>query len=129
LNLLLDTHIWLWVLTDPSRIPEDVLELISSPENDIYVSAISLWEVVIKSQLGKIIVQDDLIAATEAQEMKFLPFSADHAVAISELPLHHKDPFDRALIAQTLSHKLKLITADKAIHAYDDRIDALYVLQ
>src|SRR5579862_7582216 len=114
LNLLLDTHVLLWTLSDPGRIPDACRRSIEDPENDVWVSAISIWEIAIKIQSGKLQVEQDLERAVQSQGMQMLSFTSSHATAISRLALHHRDPFDRALIAQCLEDKLSLVSADRA---------------
>ncbi len=123
MRLLLDTQIFLWFLSDESMIPEEAREAIGSNENSVLVSAASVWEIAIKASIGRLkIARADvmklpgLIAAAGFDE---LPVLARHAAAVSALPMHHRDPFDRLLIAQTRTEGLALVTVDPAIHRYD----------
>lgn len=123
MRLLLDTHVLLWSLADPRRLPEAVRDAIEAGDNEVLFSAASIWEVAIKSQLPRTDFGVD--AATiihAARETRFteLAISADHAAAVAALPLHHKDPFDRLLIGQALTEPARLVTADKALAAYSN---------
>lgn len=123
MRLLLDTHVLLWSLADPRRLPESARDAIETGDNEILFSAASIWEVAIKSQLLR--AEFGVDAATiidAARETRFteLPISAQHAAAIATLPLHHKDPFDRLLIGQALTEPARLVTADKALVAYSN---------
>jgi len=119
LNLLLDTHIWLWWLNGNSRLSANLDKLISSPDNTVVVSAISLWEVAIKSQTGKLRWNGDLVSASKDQSIEFLAFDEKHAAATIKLPDHHKDPFDRAILAQAMVEELELLTADSLVKQYE----------
>ncbi|HXT35138.1 MAG TPA: type II toxin-antitoxin system VapC family toxin [Chloroflexota bacterium] len=119
MRLLLDTHILLWCLGDDTALPSQARNLIADPANQISISSISLWEIAIKSRLGKLEgTIDDIHAAVLASGFLPLPFTLDHAAAVAQLPFHHRDPFDRALIAQAHREPLYLLTHDKALAAY-----------
>lgn len=92
--------------------------IIEEPTHRIYVSSISVWEVVLKSQVGKLKVEGDLVGDSAKQGINLLPFTAAHAQAVGDLPLHHRDPFDRALIAQSVADRLTFVTSDKELAAY-----------
>lgn len=126
MNLLLDTHIWLWWLADDQRLSLKARELIGDMSNTLLVSSISVWEVVIKAELGKIRVQSDLCEATLAQGIQFLDFEVADAVRVSHLPVHHRDPFDRALLAQAVRNGLRLLTADAQLLEYKPGVDILH---
>ena len=123
MRLLLDTNIWLRALTDESLLTPRDRSTISDPKNDVMVSALSFWEVVIKSQKGKLKVTGDLTAGTSAASINFLPFSDVHALCVSNLPLLHEDPFDRGILAQALTEGLVLLTSDKLLLTYADMVD------
>jgi len=122
-RLLVDTQIFLWFLAEARRIPAPAREAIESPENAVLVSAAAVWEIAIKASLGRLrIAADDvqrlprLIADAGFDE---LPVLARHASAVHRLPWHHRDPFDRLLIAQARAESLTLVSVDPAMHAYD----------
>jgi len=118
-NLLLDTHALLWWLADAEDLKPAARKAIADPEGLVYVSSVSVWEIVIKKALGKLEVPDDLPAVLEAEPFQRLDMTIEHAFKVSELPLHHRDPFDRLLIAQCLVDGLTLVTHDPDIVRYD----------
>jgi PIN domain nuclease of toxin-antitoxin system len=120
-NFLLDTHLLLWAADNPDRLTPKARALILAPENDLLFSAASLWEIAIKSGLGR----DDF--AVDARVLRRglldngygeLPIVSEHAVAIESLPALHRDPFDRMLIAQATIEGITLLTADEVIAQY-----------
>jgi PIN domain nuclease of toxin-antitoxin system len=116
---LLDTHILLWCLEDNSALPLEAKVLVADPRNEVFVSPISLWEVAIKARLGKIVADPSEVRSAALQSgFVELPFSLEHAVAVAQLPDHHRDPFDRALIAQAQCEPLRLLTHDQLVAAY-----------
>ncbi|MCL2831278.1 MAG: type II toxin-antitoxin system VapC family toxin [Betaproteobacteria bacterium] len=121
MNILLDTHVALWAITDSPRLGAQSRAMIEDPDALIWVSAASLWEIAIKHALGR---GDMPIAAQEtldyfqASGFSMLPVSARHAVAVESLPPHHHDPFDRILIAQAFTEPMTLITHDAQILRY-----------
>lgn len=122
---LLDTHVLLWVLDTPHRLPIEVLQQIETPDNQIYFSAVSIWEVAIKTSLGKINFQYSAERIAQAAlESGFieLPVTSKHAAWVYNLPLHHRDPFDRLLIAQMLLMPARLISVDSALAPYSELI-------
>lgn len=123
--LLLDTHVLLWTLDDPERLPQEVVAQIESPETTVYFSAASIWEIAIKTAQGKIDFQySPAEIAQVAKETGFveLPVSSAHGAKVARLPLHHRDPFDRLLIAQTLLMPAQLLTADSALVPYSELV-------
>lgn len=126
MRLLLDTHVAIWALVSPDLIPDRLADLIADPENDIYVSAASVWEIGIKFALGKpgappFSTRDAHAYFTEAG-FSSLPVTAAHAAAVEELPPLHADPFDRILLAQALSEPLRLISHDAKVAAYGSMV-------
>lgn len=120
MRLLLDTHVFLWVVADSPRLSATARDLIGRAD-EVHVSVASLWEVSIKAATGKIVADvDSLAGAIEGSGMIALPVSLAHAVQVSRLPLHdgHKDPFDRLLLAQAMTEPLVLLTADRKLEAY-----------
>jgi PIN domain nuclease of toxin-antitoxin system len=114
---------FLWFLSGESVIPEETREAIGSSENSVLVSAASVWEIAIKSSIGRLkIARADVMKLPrliDASGFEELPVLARHAAAVSALPLHHRDPFDRLLIAQARTEGLALVTIDPAIRRYD----------
>jgi PIN domain nuclease of toxin-antitoxin system len=120
MRLLLDTHIFLWAVSGSPLLKSAVRRTIEVAD-EVYVSAVSIWEVAIKARLGKIESDpSQLVAAIEISGFIELPIRATHAAAVASLALHHNDPFDRLLIAQALSEPLRLLTADAVLARYTD---------
>lgn len=115
---LLDTHVALWWLSNNRKLTKKMRELISNPQNQMMVSAVSLWEIIIKKSLNKIEVPDNLKEALVASGFKLLSMTADHALCVENLPYIHNDPFDRLLIAQCIVEDVIFVTADKIIPKY-----------
>lgn len=118
MNLLLDTHVVLWWLDDPTQLSEAAREAISDPANDVLVSAATACEIAIKRSLGKLQAPRDLENVITACGFCGLPISLAHALATEQLHPHHRDPFDRLLIAQALIERATLITRDPLMAMY-----------
>ncbi|MBM3886909.1 type II toxin-antitoxin system VapC family toxin, partial [Candidatus Dependentiae bacterium] len=119
---LIDTHILLWWLANDKKLTKKIRNVIQDPENHIFVSSVSVWEVSIKKALGKLRAPDNLKEAVIASDIQFLSMTVDHALYLSQLPAIHNDPFDRLLIAQCLVEDLVFITADTIIPRYEIKI-------
>ena len=122
MKLLLDTHVLIWALSTPERIKPKVQDLLTNVDNIVLVSVASLWELQIKKSLNKISLPNDFIPQLQENGFDLLDISYKHIVTLSELPLIHRDPFDRMLIAQTIYEDLSLITSDSEIIKYDVQI-------
>ena len=125
MKLLLDTHAWLWfVLGDDSLTPV-ARKLIEDPSNEILISPVAYWETAIKISIGKYQLAkpfaDFITHAIAGQGFKILPILPEHTLALVSLPFHHRDPFDRLLVAQALTESLPLLSADAALDAYGTR--------
>ncbi len=121
MRLLLDTHVWLWLLDQPKRIAEPVFKQIDEA-SELLLSAASIWELAIKDQLGKLgakttvaELRDEILREMAATE---LAITASHALVAAHLPMLHKDPFDRMLIAQAQFERVALVTADADLLRY-----------
>lgn len=123
-QLLLDTHVFLWWLINDPKIPQEVINEIANPENEVYVSAASCWEISIKKKLGKLQAPGDLHEIVEKKGFIPLPISLFHGDRAGELPYinEHKDPFDRMLIAQAQVEGFTIVTHDKKFHFYGIKI-------
>lgn len=128
MNLLLDTQIALWAITDSPKLGARARELILSPNAMIWVSTATLWEVAIKHSLGR---GDMPVSAEEAiryfreSGYQFLSIEPEHAATIERLPPHHQDPFDRMLVAQAMTEPMRLLTRDAQLPAYGDWVEAV----
>jgi len=120
-KLLLDTHLLVWTANQAHRLSRPAVELIQTPENDLYFSAISIWEVAIKQSLGRTSFTVDaptLRRGLLANGFQELPLTSDHGIAVINLPPIHQDPFDRILIAQAISENITLLTSNSQIAKY-----------
>jgi PIN domain nuclease of toxin-antitoxin system len=121
LRLLLDTHVLLWWGTDDARLPDSWRPVVADPAHDVYVSSVSIAEIAIKASLGKLSAPRDLLATLDDEDFISLSLTSAHAARLRDLPWHHRDPFDRMLIAQARLEDLTLATVDPAFAAYDIR--------
>ena len=122
MNVLLDTHTFLWYLEDSKQLSSKAAELLEDPSNTLRLSIASLWEISIKLGLGKLSLQNSFSELEEVlQQLKIevLPITFSDTECYLNLPLHHRDPFDRILVAQAINHSLVLVSRDVAFDAYD----------
>jgi len=124
-SLLLDTHVVLWWLADDPTLADDIKDRLDH-EPDIYVSAATIWEVAIKQAIGKLPEPARLPERIQESGFRPLPISADHAIVAARLPMIHRDPFDRMLVAQAQIEELALATRDENCRKYE--VDILAVL-
>jgi PIN domain nuclease of toxin-antitoxin system len=128
MRLLLDTHVALWAVVADERLPPRARELIADPENEVFVSAASVWEIAVKHALARGGPNDMPISAEKAlgyfRDAGYEPLEIApvHAVAIERLPKLHSDPFDRMLVAQALTVPLRLLTHDARVARYSDTV-------
>jgi len=120
-RLLLDTHVFLWWLADDPALAERARGALADPGNDVFVSAVSGWEISIKRALGKLEAPESLDEFVEAAGFLHLPVTFFHGEQAGQLPMHHRDPFDRMLIAQSQAEGMVLVTADERIRQYGIR--------
>ena len=118
MKLLLDTHLLLWWLDDSPSLPQPARVLIAQPENTIFVSAVTIWEIWLKVSLGKLRLPAGFEAQLAAEGFENLPVTAAHARHTERLPWLHRDPFDRMLVAQAAVSGLTLLSADKLLAPY-----------
>jgi PIN domain nuclease of toxin-antitoxin system len=122
MRALLDTHAFLWWIENDPRLSTRAREIIADDGNDIILSAVSAWEIAIKASLGRFAMRGDLAAFVNshvtANGFEVLPLLIDHALRVASLPDHHRDPFDRALVAQAQVEDVALLSADRAISRY-----------
>ncbi len=122
MRLLLDTHVFLWAVADSRKLGAAARRLIEEAD-EVSVSAASIWEIAIKSRLGKLAGDaESLAAAIDDSGFAELPVTGRHAAAVARLPLHHADPFDRLLVAQALTEPLILVTVDKTLARYGELV-------
>jgi len=123
MRLLLDTHVWLWMVSRPERLSTEALGALEDADNELYLSAASCWELSIKYVLGKLPLPEPpetfVLPRLARDGVRGLAVQPFHGLRVCALPLHHRDPFDRILVAQAQLEELTLVTADHALMAYD----------
>lgn len=122
MNLLLDTHALIWILADEPSVSMAARAAVEDPENQVFVSAATAWEIAVKRSLGKLRAPENYLEALTAYRFTPLDITSEHALAVETLPLHHTDPFDRLLIAQARIEKLTLVTPDSRFKEYGVRL-------
>jgi len=123
-RVLLDTHLLLWALGSPLKLSADTRKLVDTSE--VYVSAASIWEISIKAALGKLKADAaEILAAIQPAGLSLLSITGEHAARVARLPTHHKDPFDRILIAQAVTEPMILLTNDRALERYGDLVQVV----
>jgi PIN domain nuclease of toxin-antitoxin system len=122
MNIIIDTHIFLWALTDPSRLGEAKRTALEDLSNTIYVSAVSIAELMIKASLQKLRIDFDPVLMAKESGFSLLDFSAEAAMLLKDMPFHHKDPFDRMLIAQSITGNYPIMTEDSKFAPYSCRV-------
>jgi PIN domain nuclease of toxin-antitoxin system len=122
MNIIIDTHIFLWALSNPDRLGDQKRAAVEDLSNTVYVSAVSVAELMIKGSIGKLQIDFNPVELAEESGFTLLDFSAEAALLLKEMPFHHKDPFDRMLIAQSLANDFPLMTEDPKIAMYDCQV-------
>ena len=126
MKLLLDTHTFIWWADQPEKLSPDALSALEDEANELLLSVASVWEMQIKIQLGKLKLSlplKELIKnQQEANDLTVSPVTLTHVLAVDALPYHHKDPFDRLLIAQSIAEGLTIVTADSQFSAYSVKL-------
>ncbi|MEZ0609443.1 type II toxin-antitoxin system VapC family toxin [Fibrella sp. WM1] len=115
MNYLIDTHTLLWLIDDESAIPDLTLQQLRNPANALFVSIASIWEIAIKRSLGKLAISQPtqvIVDELPTLGISLLPILASHAIQVEQLPFHHRDPFDRIIIAQALSEDCVIVSKD-----------------
>jgi len=118
MNLLLDTHVLLWWLDASPTLSEKATSAIADGSNLVFVSAAVIWEIRIKQALGKLEIPSNFRQVLDRQPFEILAITAEHAHAVGDLPAHHRDPFDRMLIAQAIVEGFAIVTRDSIIQQY-----------
>lgn len=122
MKLLLDTHVLLWLRNEPEKLARDRVDLLREPVNEVFVSTASAWEIAIKQSNGKLVLpspaEEWFPEALSGSGLEALPITVDDALAVRALPWHHRDPFDRLLVAQAKRRRLTLVTRDPRLGEY-----------
>lgn len=121
MRLILDTHILLWWWDDSPRLTQGLRDLIADPAHEVLVSAVSIAEIAVKKAIGRLTIRDDFADGIERDGFAQLPLTASHGGRLTSLPLLHRDPFDRMLVAQAQVEGATLITVDSMVRQYDVR--------
>jgi PIN domain nuclease of toxin-antitoxin system len=128
MRFLLDTQVWLWLQSEPERVIPTVRDALADPGNELLLSAASAWEIAIKHGLGKLVLplppEQYVPTRMALSDTASLPVSTAHALRVAALPAHHRDPFDRLLVAQVQMERLTLVTADRQLEPY--AVDTLW---
>ena len=123
MRLLLDTHVFLWLITEHNRLSDSALTAIRNRNNQVYLSSVSLWETIVKQQTGRLSLpgpaETYLPVQRERHEIDALSIDEADVIQLATLPLLHRDPFDRMLLCQAIQHSLTIVSYDAKIHAYD----------
>ena len=128
MRLLLDTHILLWALADPAKLPAAARGSILDPANEVLFSAASIWEIAIKAELGRVdfaVSPEEIVRSAIESGLDELPVRAEHAALTARLPRHHRDPFDRLLVAQAMIEPARLLTVDAILKGYSELVTVL----
>ena len=125
MNLLLDSHVFLWWNNEPEKLSSRILEMCKNPENSLFIIA-GIWEMQIKFQLGKLRLHKSLAEIVRQEQengIEILSIAPSHIFALDSLPDHHKDPFDRLLVAQALTEEMTLLSSDPLIAQYPANVE------
>ncbi|MGJ3248609.1 MAG: type II toxin-antitoxin system VapC family toxin [Elainellaceae cyanobacterium] len=126
MRLLMDTHTFIWWDSEPQRLSPHAMDLLSAPENQLLLSVVSVWEIQIKRQLGKLSLSLPLAELIHTQQqfnqLEVILVSLEHVLALDDLPLHHNDPFDRLLIAQAIIEQIPLVSRDQFVSQYPAQV-------
>lgn len=118
MRIIIDTHIFLWLIYDTKKIQSHYWKYLEDRENTIYLSSISIAEMMIKKSIGNLNIDFDMLAMIEDMGLEVLDFDGKSALELAMLPFHHRDPFDRIIISQALTHKYKIISDDAKFKMY-----------
>ena len=122
MKILLDTHFLIWSFSDTGKLTDKQKSQLLSPKNVIYVSAITVAEIMIKKAIGKLDITVDIDSVVKEMGFKLIDFTSREATLLADLPLHHRDPFDRMLICQAMANKMKIMTIDDKFKLYDCKL-------
>ena len=122
MKIIIDTHIFLWAISEPEKLSKKKKKAIKTLANTIYVSSITITELMIKASIGKLQIDFDPIMIAKESGFEILDFSGEDALALQKMPFHHKDPFDRMLISQAINRKFYLMSDDSKFTAYDCKL-------
>ncbi|MEA2050054.1 MAG: type II toxin-antitoxin system VapC family toxin [Campylobacterota bacterium] len=122
MNIIIDTHIFLWLAADLKKVDKKHLEYIENTDNHIYLSSLSIAEIMIKTSIGNLEFDGDILVLLDEMGIDVLDFEANSALFLGTLPFHHRDPFDRMIISQAITKKYKIISVDRKFKLYDCKL-------
>ncbi len=128
MRLLVDTHVLLWAVVEAEQLPSAHRDRLEAPDNEVLFSAASIWELAIELQIGRLalpVALEEIAGAAVRTGFAELPVTAAHAASSRQLPLHHRDPFDRLLVAQAIHEPARFLTADAMLRRYSDLIEVV----
>jgi len=119
MNIIIDTHIFLWLASDVKKVNKRYMQYIEDTNNNIYLSSLSIAEIMIKKSIGNLDFDADMLMILDEMGIEVLDFNANSALLLGSLPFHHRDLFDRMIISQAITKKYKLISVDRKFKLYD----------
>ena len=119
MNIIIDTHIFLWLAADLKKVSKKHMQYIENLDNNIYLSSISIAEIEIKKSIGNLDFEADILKILDEMGIEVLNFDAKSAIMLGTLPMHHRDPFDRMIISQAITNGYKIITVDNKFKLYE----------
>lgn len=122
MKIILDTHIFLRLISQPNKIEEKIKKLIQSLSNSIYISSITITEIMIKASIGKLSIDFNPVKIALKSGFELLEYKGDDVLLLKDMPFYHKDPFDRMIIAQSISNNYSIITNDEKFKLYDCKL-------
>jgi len=122
MNILIDTHIFLWLASDTSKVSQKHFEHIKDTKNRIYMSSLSIAKIMIKKSIGYLDFEADILSILDEMGIGILDFNVKSALLLGVLPFHHRDPFDRMIISQAITHNYKIISVDVKFKNYDCKL-------
>ena len=122
MNIIIDTHIFLWLASDVKKVDKRYMKYIEDTNNSIFLSSLSIAEIMIKKSIGNLDFNADILMILDEMGIEVLDFDANSALLLGSLPFHHRDPFDRMIISQAITKKYKIISVDKKFKLYDCKL-------
>ena len=122
MSIIIDTHIFLWLASNPDKVSKKDMQYIEDLNNTIYLSSMSIAEIMIKKSIGNLNFEADILTILEEMGIEVLEFNAQSAIMLGTLPMHHKDPFDRMIICQAITNNYKIISVDSKFKMYDCKL-------
>jgi len=122
MNIIIDTHIFLWIVSEPQKLSSKQIEILNNPENNIFISSITFIEIMIKISIGKLKIDFIPIDMAKNSGLEILSFLAEDSLALADMPFHHRDPFDRMLISQSINLDYYLMSNDGKFKDYNCKL-------